>query len=165
MIRIAPLASEHRARVEAIVRATGVFSDDEVNVALEVVDEALATSADYRLVGAFDGDLVVGYAAYGPTPCCDGTFDLYWIATDPAHQHVGVGTLLLSEVERRIAGDFARMLVVETSSRSDYAPTRGFYGRRGYTEAARVREFYAPDDDRIIFTKQFQQHSPIRRGA
>jgi hypothetical protein len=56
------------------------------------------------------------------------------------------------------------MLVVETSSRSVYAPTRGFYGRRGYTEAARVREFYAPGDDRIILTKRFQ-HSPAGRGA
>jgi hypothetical protein len=55
-------------------------------------------------------------------------------------------------------------LVVETSSRSDYAPTRGFYGRRGYTEAARVREFYAPGDDRIIYTKRFHR-SRVGQGA
>ena len=48
------------------------------------------------------------------------------------------------------------MLVVETSSRSDYGNTRGFYGKRGYAESARVREFYAPGDDRVIFTKRLQ---------
>jgi hypothetical protein len=46
------------------------------------------------------------------------------------------------------------MLVIETSSRSDYDATRTFYLRRGYVEAARVREFYAPHDDRIILTKR-----------
>ena len=56
------------------------------------------------------------------------------------------------------------MLVVETSSRSDYAPKRRFHEPRAYTEAARVREFYAPGDDRIILTKRFQ-HSPAGRGA
>jgi hypothetical protein len=48
------------------------------------------------------------------------------------------------------------MLIVETSSRSDYTATRAFYERRGYREAARVRDFYAPGDDRIIFVKRFQ---------
>jgi hypothetical protein len=46
------------------------------------------------------------------------------------------------------------MLVIETSSRSDYTATRGFYLKRGYVEAARVRDFYASDDDRIILTKR-----------
>ncbi len=184
VIRVAPLTTDHRSRVEEIVRTTGVFSEDEIAVALEVFDAGVgcgvrgvvgeedSTSAtpyapdptpalpDYVVLGAFDAnDQVVGYAVYGSTPCTSGTFDLYWIATDPAMHNAGVGTTLLNEVERRLEGHFARMLVVETSSRSDYAPTRGFYGRRGYTETARVREFYAPGDDRIIFTKRF------RRGA
>jgi ribosomal protein S18 acetylase RimI-like enzyme len=84
----------------------------------------------------------------------DRTFDLYWIAVDRAAHGAGCGTVLLSEVERRLEALHARMLVVETSSRSDYAATRGFYLKRGYVEAARVREFYAPHDDRIILTKR-----------
>jgi hypothetical protein len=44
--------------------------------------------------------------------------------------------------------------VVETSSRPEYVATRAFYARRGYTEAARLRAFYAPGDDRVIFTKR-----------
>jgi ribosomal protein S18 acetylase RimI-like enzyme len=118
-----------------------------------------SSTSSYLFLGAFTPeDELVGYACYGATPGTEGTYDLYWIAVDPAAQHGGVGTLLLHEVERRLLGHHARMLVVETSSRSDYAPTRGFYGRRGYAETARVREFYAPGDDRIILTKRF--HSP-----
>ena len=114
-------------------------------------------SSDYAFLGAFTPeDELVGYACYGPTPDTDRTWDLYWIAIDPAYQGTGSGTILLLEVERRLQGLNARMLVVETSSRSEYAATRGFYEARGYDEAARVRAFYAPADDRIIFTKRFQ---------
>jgi hypothetical protein len=56
------------------------------------------------------------------------------------------------------------MLVVETSSRSDYTATRAFYDRRGYVVAGSVRDFYAAGDDRIIFVKRF--HSLAEgRGA
>jgi len=123
------------------------------------------TSSDYLFLGAFTPeDALVGYACYGPTPGTDRTYDLYWIAVDPAMHGTGIGTTLLTEVERRLKGQHARLLVVETSSRSDYAPTRAFYRRCGYRESARVHEFYAPGDDRIIFTKRFH-HSPTGRGA
>jgi GNAT superfamily N-acetyltransferase len=158
------LAPSHRDRLGEILRGTGAFSDDEVLVGIELFDTAmtskLSPEPDYSLLGAFTpDDELVGYACYGPTPGTDRVYDLYWIAVHAAAHGAGIGTAILTEVERRLQRRHARMLVAETSSRSDYAPTRDFYGRRGYTESARVREFYAPGDDRIIFTKRFQ-HSP-----
>jgi ribosomal protein S18 acetylase RimI-like enzyme len=97
---------------------------------------------------------LIGFACYGPTMATDRTYDLYWIAVDRASQGTGCGSVLLAEVERRLEALHARMLVIETSSRSDYTATRGFYLKRGYVEAARVHEFYAPQDDRIILTKR-----------
>ena len=129
------------------------------------------TGSDYTFLGAFTPeDELVGYACYGPTPGTDRTYDLYWIAVDAASQRAGIGTILLDEVERRLQGQHARLLVIETSSRSDYARTRAFYERRGYADTARVAEFYAPGDDRIILTKRFHPpigrvHSPTGRGA
>ena len=192
-IRLGALSRSDRARIEEIVRGSEVFSEEEVEVALEVFDarfeirdsrlgtadsdvvgysaphlESRISNLDtadtsYQFIGAFTpDDHLVGYACYGATPGTEGTFDLYWIAVHPAAQSSGVGTILLREVERRLEELSARMLVVETSSRSDYSQTRGFYGRRGYAEAARVREFYAPEDDRIILTKRF--HSPTVGG-
>jgi len=43
--------------------------------------------------------------------------------------------------------------VTETSSRGDYAPTRGFYEHRGYTRAATIPGYYAPGDDLVIYSK------------
>lgn len=178
--RVGALGPSHRSRVASILDATGVFRGEEIDVALELFDESFPrdaapngndappTDSSYSFLGAFTAeDELVGYACYGPTPDTDRTFDLYWIAVDPTAQGSGGGTRLLTEVERRLEGLNARMLVVETSSRPEYAPTRAFYEKRGYAEAARMREFYAPGDDRVIFTKRFQGilSSPTGRGA
>jgi ribosomal protein S18 acetylase RimI-like enzyme len=56
-------------------------------------------------------------------------------------------------VERRLQQRRARLLVVETSSRADYAPTRRFYQKRGYEQAAQLRDYYARGDDRVVLTK------------
>lgn len=151
-IVVGPLAVTHRDRVAEILRGTENFREEEVDVALELFDESFA-GEDYECVGAFDPALV-GFACYGPSMSTDRTYDLYWIAVDRDAQGSGCGSVLLAEVERRLEALHARMLVIETSSRSDYTATRGFYLKRGYVEAARVREFYAPEDDRIILTKR-----------
>lgn len=156
--RIAPLRPGDRSRVEAIVRATGVFREAEVAIALEVIDSFFShPDRDYSALGAFtpDGDLI-GYVCYGPTPGTARTWDLYWIAVDPTAQCNGVGTLLLQEVERRLARLDARLVIIETSSQPLYHPTRAFYARRGYHEVARVPDFYADGDDRVIFAKRLQ---------
>jgi GNAT superfamily N-acetyltransferase len=110
--------------------------------------------ADYEFLGAFDeqSDRLIGYACFGATPATDGTYDLYWLAVDPAAQGRGIGSALVRAVEAKLLDRGARLLVVETSSRPDYEGTRRFYARSGYKEAARVRDFYAPADDRIVLT-------------
>lgn len=141
-----------RDRVEVILRGTPLFRADEVPVALEVFDAAVEGSPDYLALVALQADEVVGWICWGPTPCTLGTWDLYWIAVDPAVQGAGIGSRLLAEMERRLAG-LARLIVVETAGRDDYEPTRKFYERRGYHVAARIPGFYAPDDDQVVYTK------------
>lgn len=153
---IAVLQPQHRQDIERIVRATGVFTDPEVAVALQLFDEAMpgAESPDYEFLGAFMSDRLAGFACFGPTPATDRTYDLYWIAVHPDAQRTGAGAALMSEVERQLTSRGARLVVVETSSREDYAPTRRFYDKRGYQENARLRDFYAPGDDRVVLTRR-----------
>ena len=149
-IRLDSIPPRHRPELESIVRATGVFSEDEVGVALELFDEG----GDYEFIGAFANDRLIGYACFGLTPSTDRTYDLYWIAVHPDAQRTGAGAALMSEVERQLEDRRARLVVVETSSREDYAPTRQFYHKRGYQEHARLRDFYAQGDDRVILTRR-----------
>jgi ribosomal protein S18 acetylase RimI-like enzyme len=172
-VHLGELRAEHRADVEAIVRATDVFSDDEVAVALELFDEtigawslvqgewvrtaaapfSLSRAPDYEFIGAFEGDGLIGYACFGATPSTEQTYDLYWIAVHPGAQRSGAGSVLMAEVERRLRARRARLLVVETSSRHDYGPTRRFYENRGYERAAQIADFYAPGDHRVVLSK------------
>jgi ribosomal protein S18 acetylase RimI-like enzyme len=178
-IFVGDMTANYRSRVRDILVAVQVFRDEEIEVALELFDSAygkpvttqgasrvssnnFSASSDYFFLGAFTPEEeLAGFACYGPTPGTDRTYDIYWIAVHPAAQGTGSGTILLNEVERRLKGLNARMVVVETSSRSDYKTTRGFYFRRGYVEAARARNFYAPADDRITFTKRLQSRAPL----
>jgi ribosomal protein S18 acetylase RimI-like enzyme len=72
---------------------------------------------------------------------------------DRARQSGGIGSQLLGEVERRLTADGRRLVVVETSSRADYTPTRRFYEARGYSRTATIPGYYAPGDDLVIYTK------------
>ncbi len=146
------LTARDRVRIEEITRAVGVFREDEISVALEVFDGAAADSPDYIALGAeLEGDLC-GWICWGPTPCTIGTFDLYWMAVDPALQGSGVGTALLQAMEQRLAG-VARLIVVETAGRADYERTRAFYEARGYGAVSRIPDFYAPGDDQVVYVK------------
>ena len=149
------LTPADRDRIEAITRSVRLFREDEVPIALEVFDEAVGgrPANTYNVLGAeVDGGLV-GWICWGPTPCTLGTYDLYWMAVDPEAQGTGIGTALLLEMERRLAG-LARLIVIETAGRTDYAGTRGFYHARGYAPVAVVPDFYAQGDDQVVFVKR-----------
>ena len=153
------LRASDRGRIEEITRAVGLFRQDEIPVALEVFDGAVAaaaagaaTSDPYTGLGAEVEGTLMGWICWGPTPCTIGTFDLYWMAVDPAAQGSGIGTALVVEMERRLAG-VARLVVVETAGRPDYEATRGFYESRGYRATATIPDFYGPGDDQVVYVK------------
>jgi D-alanine-D-alanine ligase len=152
--RLRNLTSADRARVEEITRAVRRFREDEIPVALEVFDAAVHSDPDgsYHVLGAELDASLVGWICWGPTPCTLGTYDLYWMAVDPAVQGSGIGTALLTEMERRLSG-LARLIVVETAGRPDYAATRAFYQARGYAAVSTIPDFYAPGDDQVVFVK------------
>jgi ribosomal protein S18 acetylase RimI-like enzyme len=166
-VKLGALTRGHRNRIREILDATSVFRDEEVAVALELFDETFAAGparapydpgdgvANYEFVGSFsrEGQLV-GYVCYGATPGTDRTYDLYWIAMHPEFQGEGGGSQLLDEVERRLIQREARMLVVETSSRDNYRPTRRFYEKHGYVREAMLADFYAAGDHRVVYTKR-----------
>jgi ribosomal protein S18 acetylase RimI-like enzyme len=61
----------------------------------------------------------------------------------------------MAACEQTITAEGGRLVVVETSSRADYAPTRAFYRRLGYQARAVIPGYYAPEDDLIVFTRYF----------
>ncbi len=145
-----------REPMRKILQATDVFRPDEVEVAVELMDASIADpdQKDYVLATYEDeAGAIRGYYCHGPTPMTVSTFDMYWIAVDPEVQGSGIGGALIRHCEESIRRLGGTLVVVETSSLPRYEPTRRFYRRHAYVESARLRGYYAPDDDLMIFTK------------
>ena len=147
------------AAVHALVRDTGFFSEEEQQVAVELVEETLAKGAasGYEFVFADAADqpgVLLGYTCYGPVPATESSYDLYWIAVAPSQQGKGLGGRLLRETERYAQEAGATQMFLDTAGRDQYAPTRAFYLRMGYRVAATLEDFFAAGDDKVIFAKR-----------
>jgi len=157
--RIRPIELHDRSRIDEIVVSSGKFNQEEIAVALELVDEVLekGEKSGYIIAVLEDGKehpALQGYACYGPTPLTQGVYDLYWIATDPAVQGKGLGRRLLEYVEQDIVKRGGRMLLIETSSQEAYGATIRFYKKAGYELVARIKNFYRIGDDKLVFAKE-----------
>ncbi|MBW7888338.1 MAG: GNAT family N-acetyltransferase [Bacteroidetes bacterium] len=142
--------------IRGIVVATGVFNEEEIDIAVELLEVYLNDSKqkDYEIFSCVnDENAVLGYICIGPTPATTATYDLYWIAVNPAVQTKGIGTLLLQFIETHLKQKNGKLLIAETSSTQKYDQTRIFYERKGFEKLAQIKEYYKPDDDLIIYGK------------
>ena len=153
-VTLRPLAPEDRAALADMLARTAQFTDDEVDVALELIDEALeqGEASSYRVIVAHHDAVPVGYVCYGRTPMTEATFDLYWIVVEPTLRGGGVGKQLWSACEADVMADGGQLVRIETSSTELYGGTLAFYDRIGFAEVARIGDFYRAGDDLVTYT-------------
>lgn len=78
-----------------------------------------------------EADEVVGFAFYGPG---DEGPELHWLYTDPERLHMGIGTHLLDELDRRLQPGTTFVAYVVGGNERALA----FYRARGFRDAGRV---------------------------
>lgn len=144
-----------RTVVRKIVEATGFFSGDETEIAVELVEERLTMgeASGYHFLFAESQGAVIGYAVYGPVPGTRYSYDIYWMAVYPDCQGRGLGRELLAMCESLIREKGGRRIYMDTSGRAQYEPTRRLYVARGYTQEAYLPDYYAPGDAKITYVK------------
>ncbi len=147
------LAPGDREAIARMVVATGFFNPAEEAIAVELVDERQLRGAQsgYEFVLAERDGAVVGYTCWGHIDGSERSYDLYWIVVDPSAQSGGIGRALWLRTAAEVAARSGGLVWAETSSRNMYEPTRAFYRALGFREEARLRDFYAPDDDKVFF--------------
>ena len=156
--RIRAASESDRAAVQTIQIATGLFAADELGDSDAMFDGSMDGSLvdHFWIVSESEAGVVVGAAYFAPEPFSDRMWNLYFIGVLPEHQGSGTGGALVHHVEQSLrsrGGDVARTLIVETSSLAGFAGTRAFYAARGFDEEARIRDFYAPDESKVVFWK------------
>ncbi|MFC1920113.1 GNAT family N-acetyltransferase [Chloroflexota bacterium] len=157
-VTIRPIKGDDKSGIMKILRATPEFTPDEVIVAEELIDLYLqhGTDSDYHILVANDNQTPAGYICYGPAPLTEGTWDIYWIAVDPDRQNQGTGRALLTNAEDEIIEAKGRLVLIETSSKTEYEKTRNFYRVMNYELIARIPDFYSPGDDKLVLQKRFK---------
>jgi len=152
---VRPLKRGDREPLRQLLIETDVFTPDEIEIALELIDIGFDKPGqeDYIVNVYDDGSEVLGYYCIGPTPATNGTFDLYWIAVKPSAHRRGIGASLNAHAERLIRSQGGRLVIAETSSQARYEKTRRFYVNQGYSQLARVRDYYRVGDDLVVFGK------------
>jgi len=141
-----------------MLRHTPEFKPSELVVAEEVIDSYLGAprSSGYHILVAEDNSTLAGYICYGPTPLTEGTWDLYWNTVAREKRRQGIGKLLTKSAEKEIIRAKGRLVLVETSSTPAYEASRRLHIGHGYEIVARIPDFYAPGDDKLILRKRLR---------
>jgi len=156
MLSIHETTAQDGAAILRIASAEPLFNQQEADTVAELLRDYLerADHNGYYFLSAEAEGTLLGFACFGPTPLTHGTFDLYWICVRRDVQRTGAGKALMQRVEEEVRRQAGRLIVLDTSGRPEYAPTRHFYESLGYTQAATLPDFYAPGDDLVLFLKR-----------
>lgn len=146
------------SNVRRILETSDIFKPHEIKVALELIEEWIAKGAQsgYYFIFAEYGDKTVGYICYGPITMAEQRFDIYWLAVDRSVQSRGIGSLLLTEAEKKIAEADGKYIFIDTSSKDAYKQARNFYSKHGYREVARIPHYYSDNDDKVMLMKNMR---------
>jgi ribosomal protein S18 acetylase RimI-like enzyme len=101
---------------------------------------------------ADDGE-PVGVAYCAQEAVTLGTWNLLmlWIRKD--RDRCGHGSALVAHVERELITRSARLLIVETSGLPEFEVARAFYSKCGFEQEARIKNFFAAGEDKLVYTK------------
>ncbi len=153
---IRPTTPDDTDALIVLAEATGLFPPSGLELLRQMLAE-FSNSSDTEPFWLTDDDNgPVGVAYCEPERMTDQTWNLQLIAIHPNRQGQGRGARLLHYVEQTLAQRGVRMLLVETSGLPELERTRQFYTKCGYEEAARIRDFYATGDDKVVFRKVLQ---------
>jgi GNAT superfamily N-acetyltransferase len=119
----------------------------------EMAEPYLSRQAPHHWLVASVDEEVVGFAYAEPERMAEGTFNLLAIAVEPIRQGQGIGKSLVSSLEDELRIISGRVLIVETSSLAEYAGTRKFYVEQAFAQEARMRDFYAEGEHKVVFWK------------
>ncbi len=137
--------------LQHVAIATDLFPP---NMLPDLVEPVLKEpNGPHHFLTALEGSRPVGLCYAVPEALTDRTWNMLALAVHPQFQRRGFGRSLVRGMEQALASRGIRLLIVDTSGSQDFTGTREFNKDLGYANEARIRNFWAEGDDKIIFTK------------
>ena len=153
---IRPITPGDTDTVLALAKKLEMFDADGLELIKATLTDYLGGDSNDRWFSADDNGLV-GVIYCTPEPMTIGTWNVLMLLVDRDLQRQGHGSALMSHVEQTLRDLGERLLIVETSSLGEFKPARKFYSKCGFREEARIRNFYEPGNDKIIFSKALRE--------
>jgi len=133
---------------------SGLFAADDAGIVTTMMADYFGSKSNQSYLCVLDEDdepLAVAY--YEAAPATDRTWYLTMIAVRHSRQGQGRGGRLMQHVEDDLRARGQRLLLVATSGLATFRRARAFYERCGFEQESRVRDYYEPEDDLILFRK------------
>ncbi len=148
--KIRPVVPDDVGVLQTVIDSTGLFPSELLH---GMMANYFVESAEAEFWVTYAEEVPMAVAYFAPERLTSGTYNLYLIAVHADHQGRKIGAALLGYIEGFLKRRGERILLVETSGLPAFERTRAFYRKNGYEEEARIREFYAAGEDKIVFRK------------
>lgn len=151
-MKIRPSTSSDIASLAKVADATDLFPGEMLH---EMMRGFLSDggSNDVWLTCELAGE-AAGFCFAVPEKLTDGTWNMLAIAVHPESQGKGAGRAIVGHLEASLLARGQRVLIADTSGTPEFEQTRAFYRKNGYLEEARIRDFWAAGNDKVVFWKQ-----------
>ena len=147
---IKPTSEADIPALQMVLAQTGLFPSDMLQ---DMLAPSLAKETEAFWLTCHYDETAVGFCYTVPEELTHGAWNMLALAVRPDVQGKGLGTALVTTAEQHLKRKGQRILIVDTSATEDFALTRKFYVQNGFSEEARIRDFWAEGDDKVIFRK------------
>ncbi len=150
-MKIRPTKQDDIGALQEVLNGTELFPSEMLP---DMVDAFLSDgeSSDIWLTCEANGK-AVGFCYAVPEELAEGAWNMLAIAFLPTKQGNGFGGAIVKHLEDELKKRGQRILIADTSGADEFAQTREFYRKNGYSEEARIRDFWAAGDDKVVFWK------------
>lgn len=151
MTLIKKITSDDIAAVVVLSERSVLFDADGIELIKERLSDYLNGNDDLWFAAV--DEKIQGAVYCIPEPMTDGTWNILMLIVSADSHGQGYGQALMNFIEETLAARGARLMIVETSSLDGFERARAFYPKCGYTEEARIKDFYTTGDDKVVFSK------------
>lgn len=148
-MKIQPTDTQDIPALQALADAVGLFPGEMLP---GMVEPFLAGRDGSRWLTCREDGAAIGLCYAAQEQLAEGTWNMLALAVLPERQGRGAGAALVRRMEDDLRGR-ARILIVDTSGTPAFRDARHFYRAQGYEQEARIRDYWAEDDDKVTFRK------------